>query len=210
MNRNLQLKTLRLLFILSVAIPLAIYELLKLFHTSDLLAFTFSLFSPLAFIVFDIVHEKKLDIKGIIGIVGFLVATLVLFLTRGDGLAFKAWQPTLSAGFGLILLLSVLTDRPIIELLGRWLKSSSVTEDKPTEGLSSSVRHQIYLHYTMIAGLILALHALITLPLALTLSSAKFILVINPINWGLILLLVLVIYMIRGRLQPEAKETKEK
>lgn len=124
-------------------------------------------------------QKKELNPVSLVAIIGFLISLLAVYLTHGNNLAFKLWHPILTAAIGTIFLLSVLLDRPLLELA------------------SEGENHRKMLIMTLFMGLVFIFHALSVILLAFFVETTAFVLLSKVIDFSAVGVLVLGLAFLR-------------
>ncbi|KLK96122.1 oligosaccharyl transferase, archaeosortase A system- associated [Lactococcus lactis subsp. lactis] len=116
MKDEVQLKKYLPSLIFAIILPVIAYLFLKMLGNSDTLALGIATAFPVVHMLWSLIRKKELNPVSLVAIIGFLISLLAVYLTHGNNLAFKLWHPILTAAIGTIFLLSVLLDRPLLEL----------------------------------------------------------------------------------------------
>lgn len=94
-------------------VPLAAYELISPHLHSDLLALTIGAAIPAVVTLGTYLFRRRVNVIGLISVVGFAIGLAVSVFTGGNELAIKLHEPALTGLAGLILLGSAAIGRPL-------------------------------------------------------------------------------------------------
>jgi hypothetical protein len=176
---------------LNAVVPLVVYTLARPYFANDVTALIISGAIPLLVTIGGFAVRRKVDVVGVISVVGFVVAVAAQLLTGGDGLIVKVQGVIVTGPIGLIFLLSALVGRPLVGVIFQYLARRNPAMRVPTKGRAVAL--------TLIIGGMFALHAVVAVTMALTLPTPVFLAVSNPIGLGIIALGFAVIFLMRRR-----------
>jgi len=170
--------------VLNAIVPLALYLLLSP-SLGDVAALAIGAAVPGVATAVELLVRRRLDPVGAIALLAFVVVLVVFALTGGDPLVVKLHDAVLTGPVGLVLLASAAVRRPLLVVAGRLLR-------RP-------VPRRVLAAATVLAGVVMTVHAALILALALTLPTAVFLAVARPIGWAVIVVGVLVGWVLRRR-----------
>ena len=188
---------------LNAVVPLVVYTLLRPYVANDVTALIISGAIPLLVTIGGFAVRRKVDIVGVISVVGFVVAVAAQLLTGGDGLIVKVQGVIITGPIGVILLLSALVGRPLVGVIFHYLARRNPATRVPSKGRAMAL--------TLVLGGMFALHAVVAVALALTLPTPVFLAVSNPVGLSIIALGFAVIFLMRRRwaAQRESEESAQ-
>ncbi len=160
--------------LLTWLVPVATYELISPHVSSDLVALSISAAIPALVTVGTFVFRRKVNVIGLIAVVGFAIGLAVSLFTGGNELAIKLQDPALTGAIGLAFLLSVVLGRPLFLMVERLRR-------RTTAAVTPAVRHRA----NVLSGLIgatLLVYAIVLTILALTLPTGTFLALSRPIG----------------------------
>ena len=184
MNQNLQLKKFIPSLIFAIILPVVAYLILKTCGWSDTLALGVATAFPVIHMIWGLLTKRTLNPVSLVAIVGFLISLLSVYLTHGNNLAFKLWHPILTAVIGIIFLLSVAFNKPLLELAGE------------SEG-----SHKKFMILTGFMGLVFASHALLVMMLAFSVDTTNFVIVSKIIDFSAVGILIAGLALLRKKLK---------
>ncbi len=182
MKDEVQLKKYLPSLIFAIILPVIAYLFLKMLGNSDTLALGIATAFPVVHMLWSLIRKKELNPVSLVAIIGFLISLLAVYLTHGNNLAFKLWHPILTAAIGTIFFLSVLLDRPLLELA------------------SEGENHRKMLIMTLFMGLVFIFHALSVILLAFFVETTAFVLLSKVIDFSAVGVLVLGLAFLRKKL----------
>ena len=182
MKNEVQIKKYIPSLIFAIILPVFAYLLLKMWGTSDTLALGIATAFPVLQMLWSLVIKKELNPISLVAIIGFLISLLAVYLTHGNNLAFKLWHPILTATIGIILLVSVIFNHPLLELT--------------SEGQS----HKKMMILTLFMALVFTFHALSVILLAFLVKTTAFVLISKVIDFSAVGILILGLAFLRKKL----------
>lgn len=160
------------------AVPLLAYTLLSGPLGSGTTALAVAAAIPVVFTAAKFVMRHRLDPLGVLAIVGYAVALIVLVLSNGNDLVLKLHEAVVTGPLGLVCLVSVVVGKP---LHGVVLNLMSRRNPQLPQGNRPELR-KISMIMTTLIGATLVLHALVLLVLALGLPTGTYLAVSHPIG----------------------------
>lgn len=182
MKDEVQLKKYLPSLIFAIILPVIAYLFLKMLGNLDTLALGIATAFPVVHMLWSLIRKKELNPVSLVAIIGFLISLLAVYLTHGNNLAFKLWHPILTAAIGMIFLLSVLLNRPLLELA------------------SEGENHRKMLIMTLFMGLVFIFHALSVILLAFFVETTAFVLLSKVIDFSAVGVLILGLAFLRKKL----------
>jgi len=155
-----------------LVLPLVGYALLRPYVGSDAVALAIAGCVPAAWTIGVLLARRRLDPLGLLGVAGFGMSLLLLWLTGGSAVAVKLGEPVVTGVLGLACLVSVPLGRPLYGLVLR-------ATGRATSAVGAGP-------LTVIIGAILAVHAAVLVLLAITLSTTDYLAVGRPIGWAVL------------------------
>jgi hypothetical protein len=178
---------------LNLLVPLLAYVLLKP-HMTDLVALAISSALPLVFTVVEFLWHKRIDPIGVIAIVGYVVVLTISLLSGGSPLVLKLNETVITGPVGLLFLGSLAVGKPLHLVIHQ-----IIARRKGVEVSERTRRGSVVI--TGVIGAMLTIHALVTLFLALSLSTGSFLALSRPVGWSIIGVGAAAILWYRRRLQ---------
>lgn len=173
--------------LVSAAVPLLAYVLLRPHVQSDTTALLIAAVIPTGYTAGVLLWRRRLDPVGVIAVGGFAVGgfavgLLLLVATGGSELAFKLRDDAWTGPLGLACLVSVVVRRPLLGLVLR------VSADNVGAGqrMRGSGARRIAAVATAVIGTTLVVHAVAMIVLALTTNTATFLAVSRPVSWTIV------------------------
>jgi hypothetical protein len=112
--------------IFGAAIPLLVYNLVRHHVHSDAQALIVAGLFPVAWIAFGFARTRKIDLIGVIVLIGFAIGVITSTALGGNSYVLKARDSAFTALFGLFCIGSVFTKgRPAIFFVGRYLSAGN-------------------------------------------------------------------------------------
>jgi hypothetical protein len=170
-----------------VVAPAVAYGVIRPIAGSDAAALAAAGAIPLVYNVVLALCRRRIDRLGVLSATSFALACLVSVLVGGSSLPLKLKWASVTFVIGLVLLVAVLSRRPIP--LGRLVRV-------PTSSRSDSVLGALL-------GGFLMLHALLHLALVILLSTQLYVVASPIIDWGSLALGLLGIRAYVRQLRPE-------
>jgi hypothetical protein len=149
-------------------VPLAAYELISPHLHSDLLALTIGAAIPAVVTLGTYLFRRRVNVIGLISVVGFAIGLAVSVFTGGNELAIKLHEPALTGLAGLILLGSAAIGRPLF-LLAQRLRGAALNKRKATV-------------LSLLLGATLLVHGIVITILAITLPTSTYLALSRPIG----------------------------
>ncbi|GAA3432883.1 VC0807 family protein [Kutzneria kofuensis] len=182
---------------LNAVVPLVVYTLVRPYFADDVTALIIAGAIPLLVTMVGFVVRRKLDVVGVISVVGFVVAVAAqLFTGGGDGLIVKVQGVIVTGPIGVLFLLSVLIGRPLVGVIFQFLARRNPALRVPTKGRATAL--------TLVFGGMFTLHAVVAVALALTLPTPVFLAVSNPIGLGIIAAGLATVFLLRRKWHAQA------
>jgi hypothetical protein len=175
-------------------VPLAAYELISPHVHSDLLALTISAAIPAVVTIGTYLFWRRVNVIGLISVVGFTIGLAVSVFTGGNELAIKLHEPVLTGLAGLIFLGSVAIGRPLF-LLTQRLRGG--TMDKRRASVLS-----------LLIGATLVVHGIVVTILAVTLPTSTFLALSRPIGLPIIAIGIGVMFLYGRRSAAVSRQAK--
>lgn len=157
-------------------VPLAAYELIGPHLPSDLVALAVSAAIPALVTIGTYLLRRRVNVIGLISVVGFAIGLAVAVFSGGNELAIKLHEPVLTGLAGLIFLGSVAIGRPLFLLVQR-LTGRRAEPDKRRANVLSAI-----------LGATLLVHGIVVTILAITLSTSTFLALSRPIGIPVVLI----------------------
>jgi hypothetical protein len=187
-------------FVPSIAVnavlPLVVYLLVRPYFATDVTALIIAGAIPLLLTVGGFAVRRKLDVVGVVSLIGFVVAVAAQLLTGGDGLIVKVQGVIVTGPVGVLFLVSALVGRPLVGVIFRIL-----ARRRPGLRVPTASRAMVL---TLIFGAMFTLHAVVAVTLALTLPTPVFLAVSNPVGLAVIAAGFLAIFLVRRRWHAES------
>jgi hypothetical protein len=178
--------------VLNAAIPLVLYLMLSP-GLGEVAALAVGAAVPAVATAIELVVRRRLDPVGVVALFAFVVVLVVFALTGGDPLVVKLHDAVLTGPVGVVLLASAAVRRPLLVAAGRL-----VQRRRPEARV---VPPRMLAVATVVAGVVMTVHAALILALALTLPTATFLSVARPIGWAVIAVGVLIGWVLRSRMR---------
>jgi hypothetical protein len=169
--------------IFAIILPVVAYLMLKNFDGSDTLSLGVASAFPVFHIVWELFAKKTLNPVSLVAIIGFLISLLSVYLTHGNNLAFKLWHPILTAVIGMIFLLSVVFNKPLLELAAQ-----------------GTYGHKKFMILTSFMGLVFAAYSFGVILLAFAVNTTNFVVLSKIIDFTAVGVLVLGLAFLRKKL----------
>ena len=193
--QTFQLRSMLPSIALNAVVPLLVYTFVRPYFATDVTALIIAAAIPLLVTLVGFMVRRKVDIVGVISMVGFVVAAALQLITGGDGLIVKVHSVLVTGPIGVVFLLSALVGRPLIGVIFRY-----VARRNPALRLPS--RHQSMV-ITLLLGGMFTLHTVVAVALALALPTPVFLAVSNPVGLGIVGAGFLAIFLVRRKWQAE-------
>jgi hypothetical protein len=166
-------------------VPFAVYFLVRPHVGSDAVALAIGGAIPTAWTLVRLLWQRRLDPIGVLAVLGFGVELLVAVLTRGNAFALKLQEAPLTGAFGLVCLVSVAIQRPLLPTVLRFM------------GLERAAVMRKASLITLVIGATFLIDALVRVVLAATLATNTFVAVSREVNWAILGLGILVLVQVR-------------
>jgi hypothetical protein len=184
--------------LLNAAVPLLGYALLRPRVGSDAVALAIAGAVPVAVTVAKFAVRRKVDPIGVVALLAFGVALVVMALSGGNPLVLKLHDAVVTGPLGVVCLVSVAVRRPlhrvVIQLLARRDPRLRLALRNPATRRASMVM-------TALVGTVLVVHALVLLALALTEPTGTFLALSKPVGWSIIGTGIVAMLWYRNRLR---------
>lgn len=159
-------------------VPIAAYELISPHVSSDLLALSLSAAIPALVTLGTFAFRRKVNVIGLIAVVGFAIGLAVSVFSGGNELAIKLHEPVLTGVIGLIFGVSVAIGRPLFLVIWRLTRRAEATPT-PAGRRRASV-------LSALIGATLLVHGIVVTILAVTLPTGTFLALSRPIGLPII------------------------
>ncbi|PCS01512.1 VC0807 family protein [Lactococcus fujiensis] len=213
-KNNNQIRNLTVSFIVAFILPVIAYGILKWLHYSDTMALGVATAFPVLLTIYSAIRKRKINPIGLVAVCGFLISILAVYLTNGNDMAFKLWHPILTGAIGIVLLFSAAINHPIMGILSRNKVKAALEEEvydtEEDKAADLAEMHRFFMIYTLFMGIVFALHATLTIMLALAVGTTQFVLLSKGIDIGSIIILAGGIYLINRRLSEDEIQDTEK
>lgn len=175
----------------TAVVPLIVYFVIRPSLDSDAAALAISGAVPAVWTIALVLVRREVDLWAMLTSVGFAAACVASLLAGGNSLPLKLPEATVTFLVGVVLLVTALIGRPLP--VGRALRVPDADR-------------RLDLTLSTMIGCFLVLHALLTLTLALTMSTATYLTAGRAVNWATIAVgaLGLYGYVHRARQRSEA------
>jgi formate/nitrite transporter FocA (FNT family) len=188
--------------VLNGVVPLLVYLLSRPYLSSDASALAIAMAVPAACTIGIFGWRRRLDAIGVIAVVAFGVALIVVLLSGGDSFVLKLQEAVVTGPVGLIFLVSVAARRPVLLTAARLLNRRDPQQgDHQTEHR----RRHASTVLTAIMGGTLVVHAFALTLLALVLTTAQVLALSRLVGLSILALGLIVLLSYRGRLQSAAR-----
>lgn len=168
--------------LVSVVAPIVVYALVRSSVDSDAVAFAIGAAVPVAWTLGRFAVRRKVDPIGVFGVAAFVVALVVTLLTGGSPLALEMRDSVPTGVLGIAFLVSVLVGRPLnlvlLRFFGRWQPKLAERARTAPTGFASVLS-------TMI-GVLLLVHAAVLIGLALSVSTATYLGISQPVGLAIL------------------------
>lgn len=178
----------------NAVVPLVAYLVIRPYVGSDVIALLITGAIPLVVTLGKFLVNKRLDVIGVISLVSFVIAVVVQLLAGGNGLFLKLHMTVVMGPVGVLFLLSALVGRPLFLVIFKLVASRN---PKLASRIPDKRRATVF---TLIIGAMLTVHAIVQIALAVTLPTAAFLAVSNPVGYGIIFAGVAVLLWARRRM----------
>lgn len=170
--------------ILSLAInglfPVILYTLVRPLVADEVAALAIAGAVPVMRIIILWTWRRRVDWIGVLAVLGFAIALAVSAISNGNSLLLKVHEQLLTGTIGLVLLASVVIQRPLLLPL---LLALTGNDFEQSSALAGRKRISVV---TATLGLVLLGNAASHIILALTLSTATFLAVSRPVTWAIL------------------------
>jgi hypothetical protein len=164
--------------LVALVAPIVVYALVRSSVDSDVTAFAVGAAVPVAWTLGRFAVLRKVDPFGVFGVVAFGLALVVTWLTGGSPLALEMRDSVPTGLLGLAFLVSVLVGRPLnlvlLRLFGRW-QPKLAQRARTTPAGSANV-------LSTLIGALLLVHAAVLIGLALSVSTATYLGISQPVS----------------------------
>jgi hypothetical protein len=183
--------------VINFVVPLLAYYLIHSPVRGSALALALAGAIPVGYTLVTLAVRRRLDLVGVVSVVGFGIGVLVSWASGGSALALELQDPALTGLIGVACLVSVAVGRPlhpvILRLLGRGNPRYAGTADR-TQRKTSLVS-------TAIIGLACTGHAVAVTILALTQPTSTFVALQHVVGLPFFGLGIAALFFYRSRLQ---------
>lgn len=183
---------------LNGVVPLLVYLLARPHLSSDVVALALAMAVPVVCTVAVFAWRRRLDAIGVIAVVTFGVALLVVLASGGNPFVLKLQEAVVTGPVGLVFLGSAALGKPALLMVARLLNRGA------TPPGADQRRRQVSTVLTAIMGATLVVHALALTVLALMLSTAQVLALSRLVGLSILGLGLVVLLTYRGRLQRAA------
>ncbi len=167
----------------NAVLPLLGYALLRPRVGTDAAALAIAGAVPVVVTVATFAVRRRVDPIGVVAVLTFGVALLVMVLSGGNALVLKLHDAVVTGPLGVVCLASVVIGRPlhrvVIQLLAR-------RDPRLRLALRSPAHRRLSMVMTALVGTVLVVHALVLLALALTEPTGTFLALSKPVGWSII------------------------
>jgi FtsH-binding integral membrane protein len=179
-------------------VPLLGYALLRPHVGSDATALAIGAAIPVTVTVALFCWRRRVDPIGVLSVLGFGIAVLILVLSGGNPLVLKLQDAVVTGPIGLVCLVSVAVRRPLHLVVFQFLARHNprwehLTRDPGRRRTSTVI--------TALIGAMLLLHAMVLLVLALTQPTSVFLALSRPVGWSVTVAGVAALLWYRSRMQ---------
>jgi hypothetical protein len=157
--------------------PLAVFFVLHASGASDTKALGFGWLMPILWTLGASWAERRINLPGLLGIVGYGTALFISLYFGGGALPLKLYRVVLSTIVGLGCLGSVVVGRPILVLLARRVAARVGRSAIIARIDGPSAMHRRLVRLTLAVGIVCLLNAALKTFLALTLSTGAFLVI---------------------------------
>ena len=164
---------------ISLAVPVLAYVLLRPHVHSDITALVAGAAVPAAYTVGIALWRRRLDAIGVFAIACLAISLLLVVATGGNELVFKIREDLWTGPLGLACLISVAARRPLLLVI---LQRAARRNAEIAERLGAPQARRIPTVATGVIGLILLVHAVVVVALALTTSTTTFLALKQPVS----------------------------
>ncbi len=164
----------------NVLIPFGLYMLLRPLFADDIVPLAIAGAVPVVRTVALWLVRRRVDWIGLYATVGWLVAVAVSALSGGNELFLKIHDQLLTGTVGLVLLLSAITDRPLLLPLIQIIKPEII--QRP----GNPALHRRTVLVTALLGLLLFGNAAVRVILAITLPTDSFLVLSRAATVGVL------------------------
>ncbi|HEX6446668.1 MAG TPA: VC0807 family protein [Streptosporangiales bacterium] len=182
--------------VVSGLVPLVVYAVVRPHVHDDAVALLAGATVPAAFTIGKLAWRRRLDPVGVLGVLGFGIAVLVLVASGGSPLVLKLQDAVVTGPLGVVCLASVVVGKPlhrvVFGLLARRNPAFERMLRAPGSRRSSTV-------ITALLGATMVAHALVLLVLALSLPTASFLAASRPAGLAVLAAGVAVLVWYRNR-----------
>jgi hypothetical protein len=186
---------------LNAVVPLIVYTLARPYFADDVTPLIIAGAIPLLITLGGVAVRRKVDVVGVISLVGFAIAVVAQLLTGGDGLIVKVHSVLITGPIGVICLLSALVGRPLVGVIMQYMGRRNPAMRQPTRARAMIL--------TLILGATLTLHTAVDVALALALPTPTFLAVSNPVGWGFLAAGFLAMFLVRRRWAAERESVQQ-
>jgi hypothetical protein len=197
--------------LLSAVAPWIVYLLLRPHVGSDAEALAIGGAVPAAWVLARLVITRRAEWLAMVFVAVFAVAAVVSLLSGGSALPFKLRYSVVTGAVGLACVISVIARRPLPLLLAHRSLFDAGRARKIEAAFSDPVRRHRLTVVTSMAGIALLLDAAVRAMLAVTLSTAMFLVASRVASWAVIGtgLAVVVVYLQFTASRPMRRPRKE-
>jgi hypothetical protein len=185
--------------VVDIVLPAGLYFALHFIGVDDLIAFAIPAAIPVLRVTLWWVWKHRIEWIAVFASLGFVLELLGTWLLNGNPLFLKAHGVLLTGPLGLILLVSAMLGRPLLLSILRLLRSEHRVNPQTRQAfVRNPIMPRKATELTAGAGLLLTAHAVLELILALTLSTATFLLVSKVAGWSVIIIGLALLFWARG------------
>lgn len=182
--------------VVSGVVPLVVYAVVRPHVHDDAVALLAGAIVPAAFTIGKLVRHRRLDPVGVIGVLGFGIAVLVLVASGGSPLVLKLQDAVVTGPLGLACLASVAVGKPLHRVVFGLLARRSPAFERMLQAPGSRRSSTVI---TAVLGITMVVHALVLLVLALSLPTASFLAASRPAGLAVLGVGVAVLVWYRNR-----------
>jgi hypothetical protein len=155
-------------------VPLVLYALLRPSLTNDAITLAIAGAVPTVRTLALWLWRRRVDWIGVLAVLGNAAAVAVSMLSGGNALALKTYHSVLTGSIGLVLLVSAVVRRPLLQHVLQAVRQNALERSKVTM-------------ITAVAGCMFLVEAAVNMGLALTVSTGAFLITSRLVKWALLI-----------------------
>jgi intracellular septation protein A len=172
-----QRKTLMIRLIASTGIPAVVYLAIRHFVHSDTEGLAIAGALPLLYSAIEVLRVRKMDWIAFVSGVSFIAACIATLISHGSSLPLKLQEAPITAIAGVVLIGAMLIKKPLP--IARFIRMPAELKLDPSLNL--------------LFGFFLVIHAALHIVLAITLPTSQFVMAARIVDWGGVLLFIVVL-----------------